>query len=55
MKIVGHCPRCGAPIYGNKEIYPTGQLQIRYSCECHKTLRYNAESTAIPGTTRVQE
>jgi len=32
--IVGKCPICGAPIYGNKEITEK-KPKIIYSCDCH--------------------
>ena len=34
LDIVGHCPYCGAPIYGPKQV--VGEPEIRYSCECRK-------------------
>jgi len=32
LEIVGHCPHCGAPIYGRQQL--VGEPEIRYSCEC---------------------
>lgn len=34
IKIVGNCPKCGAPIYGRKKITPKNMKDITYSCDC---------------------
>ncbi len=35
LSVVGHCPSCGGPIYGPREIAPsTVTAAIRYSCQC---------------------
>jgi len=41
LEIVGHCPHCGAPIYGKKQL--EGEPEIRYACECR--LRYGPSET----------
>jgi hypothetical protein len=34
LGIVGHCPNCGAPIYGNSIVKEQDTPPIRYSCFC---------------------
>lgn len=34
LGIVGHCPNCGAPIYGNSIVKEQDSPPIRYSCFC---------------------
>lgn len=34
LEIVGHCPSCGAPLYGPKKITIGPPIEIRYSCDC---------------------
>lgn len=34
MVVVGHCPVCGAPIYGTSVIREGEGLKIRFSCSC---------------------
>lgn len=32
--IVGHCPKCGAPIYGSEVLHIGHKPEITYSCCC---------------------
>jgi len=34
LSVVGHCPSCGAPIYGEPHIAKDAMPQARYSCHC---------------------
>lgn len=34
MVVVGHCPQCGSPIYGNRDIGPNEVPCILRSCSC---------------------
>lgn len=34
QEIVGHCPVCGAPIYGPKKIAEGVEPAVRHSCGC---------------------
>ena len=36
LGIVGHCPTCGAPIYGSPVVPKGIDPEIRYSCFCRK-------------------
>ena len=36
LGIVGHCPSCGAPIYGRPAVSEGADPEIKYSCFCHK-------------------
>lgn len=38
LEIVGSCPKCGAPIYGDKTVLASMEngMRIKYACECHK-------------------
>jgi len=33
-EIVGHCPHCGAPIYGQTLLEGAEQPTVTYSCRC---------------------
>lgn len=48
LDIVGHCPQCGSPIYGNKRIAVTASPVSRPSCNCaqhHKDLSATMRTT----------
>ncbi len=35
MDIIGHCPKCGAPIYGPKQwLSDKGTPPVQYTCTC---------------------
>jgi hypothetical protein len=37
LEIVGHCPKCGAPVYGPKTVGTSETMEpieIRYGCPC---------------------
>lgn len=34
LEIVGHCPSCGSPVYGKRQIGPDDTVIIRRSCSC---------------------
>jgi len=36
---VGHCPKCGAPIYQQSIWFGTGVPPITYTCNCHGNTR----------------
>lgn len=35
--IVGHCPRCGAPVYGPQRITEGVCPGVVYSCKCERS------------------
>ena len=39
LVIVGHCPHCGAPIYGPKSVVVGPPIEVRYSCNCWRKQR----------------
>lgn len=34
LEVVGHCPSCGAPIYGTKLVAVKDEPEVKYSCNC---------------------
>lgn len=44
---VGKCPKCGAPIYGPKQIHKNETLEVRHSCGCRfeKTIQETLRTT----------
>lgn len=36
LEIVGHCPKCDAPVYGQKRIRSNEQPTVKHSCECYR-------------------
>ena len=39
LRIVGHCPTCGAPIYGTQDIYYVQggpDPIVKHSCQCYQ-------------------
>lgn len=40
--VLGHCPTCGAPIYGPPIIKEGDQPKVTYSCHCRSAARRNS-------------
>jgi hypothetical protein len=36
MEVVGHCPKCGSPVYGYKYVPEGAAPPVAYSCDCRK-------------------
>ena len=34
LETVGHCPSCGAPVYGYRKVALGEEPVVRYSCQC---------------------
>lgn len=34
LEIVGHCPSCGAPVYGTKYLSAGAEPVCKHSCQC---------------------
>lgn len=37
-EIVGNCPQCGAPVYGDKAVLEGQPASVTYSCHCFRRL-----------------
>lgn len=46
--IVGHCPKCGAPIYGREMIGSLENPDIRFACSCRRQGGLQAENKSLP-------
>lgn len=52
LPIAGHCPACGAPIYGPDGVAAVPKtVPIRYSCDCRNA---NAKPKTLADTTHVK-
>ena len=38
LDIVGHCPKCGAPIYGQKYLPVDAPTTVKHACQCNPRL-----------------
>ncbi len=47
LQIVGNCPDCGAPIYGEKNCEGKKAPKVTYSCECRNKQSYELERITI--------
>jgi len=40
LDVVSSCPKCGAPVYGEKWLFATTRPTVKFSCECRNQLSF---------------